>query len=163
MIKHIKGKLLFMKKLIKANPNDLDKVYAMGYDVWGEGKTYQEYIEECRSSVKYKKGIWYILSVDGETVSSCILYYLTGNTIGIGSLATVSEKRGLGYASSLLNEILNRKKDYLYFLWSDITTTLYENVGFVVLEDIYQTHKGSSLMYYPSNYKIDFDNLPNYF
>lgn len=129
----------------------------------GGDKTYQEYLEECRSSVKYKKGTWYILIVDGEVVSSCILYNLTVNTLGIGSLATVSEKRGLGYASTILNEILNCKKDYLYFLWSDIATTLYESVGFTVFEDIYQTHKGSSLMYYPSNYKIDFDNLPNYF
>ena len=152
-----------MKKLIKAHPNDLDRIYAMGYDVWGGDKTYQEYLEECRSSVKYKKGTWYILIVDGEVVSSCILYNLTVNTLGIGSLATVSEKRGLGYASTILNEILNCKKDYLYFLWSDIATTLYESVGFTVFEAIYQTHKGSSLMYYPSNYKIDFDNLPNYF
>lgn len=27
-----------MKKLIKANSNDLDRIYAMGYDVWGEIK-----------------------------------------------------------------------------------------------------------------------------
>lgn len=152
-----------MKKLSKATPNELDRIYSMGYDTWGEGKKYQDYLEECRSSVKYKKGTWYMLSVDGEGVSSCILYDLANNTIGIGSLATSSEKRGLGYASLLLKEILNQKKDYLYFLWSDIEPTLYERVGFTVVESRYQNHEGSLLMYYPSKYKIDFDNLSSYF
>ena len=152
-----------MKKLIKATHSYLDSIYSMGYDVWGEGETYKDYLEACRSSVKYKKGTWYILSVDGEVVSSCILYDLSANTLGIGSLATISEKRGLGYATLLLNGILNQKKDDLYFLWCDIETTLYESIGFTMLENINKKHQGSILMYYPSNYKIDFDNLPNYF
>ena len=33
-----------MKKLIKATPSDLDSIYSMGYDVWGEGETYKDYL-----------------------------------------------------------------------------------------------------------------------
>lgn len=101
--------------------------------------------------------------MEGEAVSSCILYDLSPHTLGIGSLATVSEKRGLGYASSLLNKILNQKKDCLYFLWSDIDVSLYESIGFIVLENAYQKHEGSVLMYYPQKYKLDLGNLPHYF
>lgn len=31
-----------MKKLMKARPNDLDRIYFMGYDVLGDGKTYKD-------------------------------------------------------------------------------------------------------------------------
>jgi|SRR3989338_3996726 len=40
----------------KAAPKDLDSIYLMGIDVWSDGSTEQEYLSECRSYPKYKKG-----------------------------------------------------------------------------------------------------------
>lgn len=152
-----------MKKLVKAVEKDLDEIYSMGYDVWGEGSPYSDYLAECRTSAKYKSGTWYVLNVDGEIVSSCILYNITENVVGIGSLATKNNKRKLGYGSLLIKKLLTEQSADTYFLWSDINPVFYEKLGFSLVDPKLQVHTDSKLMYYPNEVKIDAKHLPNYF
>ncbi|TPR56912.1 GNAT family N-acetyltransferase [Enterococcus sp. OL5] len=109
-----------VEKLVQAFSEDLDSVYSMGYDTWGEGSLFSDYLEECRHSIKYQSGMWYALNVDGVNVSSCIVYQLYTNVVGIGSLATKTDKRGLGFGSNLIKKILSLNIGSVYFLWSDI-------------------------------------------
>ena len=83
-----------MKKIRKATSEDMESVYMMGYDVWGENMPSDEYITMCNHSVKYKRGTWYVLEdLDTkELVSSLIVYELPSSedrtSRGIGSIAT---------------------------------------------------------------------------
>lgn len=150
-------------KVVKRISEDLDAIYAMGYDVWGEGNSYADYLEGCRTSSKYQTGTWYVLIVDGEQVSSCILYQLSTNVIGIGSLATKYDKRGRGFGTFLLKKILSANIGRVSFLWSDINPNFYKKIGFVLIDSKLQPYDDSKLMYYPSNAVIDHTNLPTYF
>jgi len=152
-----------VETLVKAVADDLDGIYAMGYDVWGEGNSYFDYLEECRTSVKYQSGTWYVLNVDSENVSSCIVYQLPNNAIGIGSLSTKKDKRGFGFGSLLVKKILSENLGRSYFLWSDIDPSFYKKIGFVLIDSKLQPYDDSKLMYYPNSTAIDDKNLPNYF
>ena len=50
-----------MKKIREATDKDMEVVYMMGYDVWGDKMLSQEYVTMCQGSSKYKKGKWYVL------------------------------------------------------------------------------------------------------
>lgn len=50
-----------MKKLRKATSKDMNIVYMMGYDVWGNNMSPKEYLVMCQGSSKYKLGQWYVL------------------------------------------------------------------------------------------------------
>ena len=150
-------------KLIKATSSDLNDIYAMGYDIWGEGVPYFDYIEECKGSVKYQSGTWYVLKVKNENVSSCIIYQLSHNVVGIGSLATKKDKRGSGFGSLLINKILSENIGKTYFLWSDIDPIFYKKIGFALVDSKIQLYEDSYLMYYPQNASIDNKQLPTYF
>ena len=58
----------------KAVSSELCHVYMMGFDVWGGDCSEHDYLELCSSSQKYALGNWYVLSHEGELVSSVIEY-----------------------------------------------------------------------------------------
>ncbi|NJL71240.1 MAG: hypothetical protein HC888_06325 [Candidatus Competibacteraceae bacterium] len=61
----------------RAKPDEMDKIYEMGRDVWAEGSDRAEYLAACRTSTKYSKGTWYVLEdADAKPVSSLITYKL---------------------------------------------------------------------------------------
>ena len=99
----------------KAMPEDLDSIYLMGIDVWSDGSTEKEYLSECRSSPKYKKGEWFVL-VDSQDnpISSLITYMLAENTIGIGIF---DNKQFLGYS---IIEVLSGGYSICHFSKADI-------------------------------------------
>ena len=153
-----------MEILAKASSRNFEEIYSMGYDSWGEGKSYSDYLKECSDSVKYKSGTWYILKADGEIVSSCILYELGNNTMGIGSLATKIDKRHLGYGTLLIQKIIAKKNEKSFFLWSDIDPEYYKRMGFTLLSQKYQPYESSKLMHFSRTpHSIDFQHLPKYF
>ncbi|MEH6944869.1 hypothetical protein [Bacillus sp. JJ722] len=47
-----------MKKIRDATKDDMTNIYMMGYDVWGDNMTLEEYVTNCQESSKYKKGKW---------------------------------------------------------------------------------------------------------
>ena len=127
-----------------ANDSDLDTIYAMGYDAWADGAPVQTYLESCRASEKYKLGTWYVLSHEGNVVSSLIVYSsgedfdIPAGYRGIGSVATEQHHRKNGYASLLINTvcaILEQEDVQGVYLHADVGPSFYEGLGFSVLSE----------------------------
>lgn len=121
----------------------------------------EDYLESCRTSVKYKHGIWYVGYANEQPVTSLILYSFTN--YGIGSVATNPNDRGKGYAKQLIQGILEEKAGETIFLYSDIASQFYEKIGFQALELEKQPNLASCLMVYPKLSCIVNQVLPNYF
>ena len=161
-----------MKKIRKATSEDMESVYMMGYDVWGENMPSDEYITMCNHSVKYKRGTWYVLEdLDTkELVSSLIVYELPSSedrtSRGIGSIATPFTLRKRGYASILIKQVIQdlekNEKCTDFFLYSDIGTSFYNNLNFIELPPAKQKYKDSICMYY-SKKKGNHTPIPDYF
>ncbi|MEZ8313024.1 GNAT family N-acetyltransferase [Vibrio splendidus] len=150
--------------LRKAELHELDTIYTMGFDVWGNGLSLDDYLTACRNSEKYLSGTWYVLVAKDNVVSSLIVYRdmfsLAKGCCGIGSVATQQELRHKGYASELINlvrtELFTRHNCKALYLHSDIEHQFYNKLGFV--------NVGSSDCMYILNDSSDFDGrIPDYF
>jgi predicted N-acetyltransferase YhbS len=137
-----------------AVPEELDQIYTMGYDAWSDGKSFEEYLQGCKNSPKYKAGQWFVLCVEGIPVSSVLIHTLQSwghlQIRGIGSLATTPELRNRGYGRQLVNcvttDLSTREDAYIFLLYSDIDPAFYEALGFVQLPQKYQKVQKSILM-----------------
>lgn len=132
-----------------AHTNELDQVYLMGEDVWSDGASTEQYLNGCRTSSKYKQGQFKILTDDHRLLSSLIIYDLSLERLGIGSIATPPQYRKNGYASKLVLLAMEQavsmgKIDF--FLFSDIGPEFYEKLGFSQLPDQYQKYSDSICM-----------------
>ncbi|MYM58993.1 GNAT family N-acetyltransferase [Vibrio sp. OCN044] len=125
-------------QLRKAKACELDTIYEMGFDVWGSGLPYEEYLSLCRQSKKYQLGIWYVL-VDKEILVSSAIVYRDGfglktGCFGIGSLSTPPKHRQKGYASKLVtllkDELFEQQNCQALYLHSDINHEFYTKLSF---------------------------------
>lgn len=152
----------------KARQGEFDQIYMMGFDVWADGSQ-QEYLDECRTSSKYKKGTWYILEEDSQLVSSLILYKFNQNQVGIGSIATPLQLRKQGCASKLLSDVITQieaeTSNTIIFLYSDIAPEFYGKFKFVKLPDSAQRYKTTTCMARGQGVLVHYDKLsiPEYF
>src|SRR5690606_2186612 len=125
-----------------AQSEDMDSIYMMGFDVWGDDLSQDEYLKGCRESKKYQKGSWKVLEQDGQLVSSLIQYRLKDGWIGIGSIATPVSFRRRGFAANLVMGVLDELREssdvQSIFLFSDIDHHYYHRFGFIELPDEYQ-------------------------
>ena len=164
-----------MMKFRKGTSKDMESVYMMGYDVWGENMASDEYITMCNDSVKYKRGTWYVLEdLDTkELVSSLIVYELPSSedrtSRGIGSIATPLTLRKRGYASILIEQVIQdlerTEKCTDFFLYSDIGTAFYHKLNFIELPPAKQKYKDNICMYYSKDNVRDHSpiEIPDYF
>lgn len=151
----------------KATPQELDQIYEMGFDVWSEGKTRDEYLASCRISNKYKKGQWFVLSNDSDLLSSLIVYEFANQVFGIGSIATPPKSRNKGYASKLISSVISgiekNQPNAAIFLYSDINPDFYERFDFVRI-CARRGNSNSTCMVRASNSKqIAKESIPSYF
>lgn len=158
----------------KAKEADMNELFSMGYDEWGEGNSLEEHINECRQSKKYEKGQWYVLedTENERVVSSLIAYDLHSRgepaVKGLGSIATAPEARKKGYGSMLIKETikgLGEEGCHHFFLFSDIDVTFYMRLGFHELPEKYQRYKNTICMLYQGNDEFDLEHfaVPDYF
>ena len=133
-----------------ATKEDQDGIYLMGYDVWSGGKSESDYLKECRASLKYKRGTWWVLADGDELLSSLIVYDFGKASYGIGSIATIPSARKQGFASHLISEVMADLEDehprLKLFLYSDIHAAFYEKFGFKPLPENQQRYKPSLCM-----------------
>ncbi|WP_428240767.1 GNAT family N-acetyltransferase [Gynuella sp.] len=150
--------------LREAKAHELDTIYAIGFDVWNDGLSYEEYLTDCRSSEKYQAGTWYVLVENEQILSSLIVYQglfdLKEGCFGIGSVATPNNIRYKGYASHLLNlmktELFINHNGKAIFLHCDIDPQFYSRLGFTSIE-------GSDCMYISSDTFVFNGSIPAYF
>lgn len=148
-------------KIRPANKSDLECIYLMAYDTWGQGISKQEYLNLCDKSKKYQCGIWYVFLENDQLVSSLIVYSsgfsLPMNSYGIGSISTRKDLRNKGFASFFVSRVVNlilsdRNSIYLH---SDIGCSFYEKFGFKSID-------GSSCMVKNKDNFIK-NTIPDYF
>ncbi|MEZ8699289.1 GNAT family N-acetyltransferase [Vibrio lentus] len=147
-----------------AEPDELDIVYLMGFDVWGDGLSLDEYLSCCRSNGKYSKGTWYVLVEKEQVVSALIVYSgtfgLQKGFFGVGSIATHPQLRHKGYASKLIHlvkrELFASKHCKALYLHSDIDQQFYHRLGFVSIE-------GTDCMYIANDSSEFKGATPKYF
>ena len=128
---------------------DMSTIFMMGFDVWGESNSVEQYLQECYSSEKYRRGTWYVLVKSrNQPVCSLITYNFDDEKIGIGSIATQPDLRGKGLASLLVKNFIDSltTSDKMIFLYSDISPKLYERLGFIALPKHLQQYKTSTCM-----------------
>ncbi|WP_203362989.1 GNAT family N-acetyltransferase [Bacillus sp. REN10] len=159
-----------MKMIREATSDEMNEVYMMGYDVWGDDLPSNDYINMCSESSKYKKGRWYVLEETNtkELLSSLIIYELPSSegfiARGIGSIATPRRLRQNGYASLLIKEVIAELEQHencnLCFLYTDIGTTFYKQLQFLEIPSSKQKYQGSTCMYYSSVKDVDVMSFP---
>ncbi|CAG23166.1 hypothetical protein PBPRB1295 [Photobacterium profundum SS9] len=145
--------------------SEMDSIYLMGYDVWGDDFNIETYLNGCRNNKKYVLGEWYVLVVDGLAVSSLIVYHdqfkLAESNFGIGSLSTSSDFRKNGYAKVLINlvvtQIFTTTEAKVIFLHSDIGQQFYEQLGFKCIANT------SECMYKKKSIDVELRGIPSYF
>lgn len=154
----------------KAGTEEYDQIYRMGFDAWADGDSEEEYLTGCRNSPKYKKGTWFVLSVQGQLVSSLIVYQFDELAIGIGSIATPLDLRGKGYASKLISSVLDtfehKNSETTFFLYSDINPEFYEKFGFHKVNSDAQRYKTTTCMIRGKDiqgFLTDKEKTPEYF
>ncbi len=137
---------------------DMEDIYKLGYDQWGDGIGLNEYLCLCKSSRKYQKGTW-ILFGDRNThlpMVALICYQIIDvfdiPVVGIGSLATDPKMRSRGYASEALTTIVDtcnkELATQLLVLFPDKNTSMYKNVGFIGADSRNRLHGQTIPMYY---------------
>lgn len=125
-----------------AAASELDAVYRMGRDAWGEGRPLEDYLAACRAAPKYAAGVWWVLAGDGGLLESSLLAHEIplpdgAPAVGLGSIATPPELRGRGHASRLIAGVIRRREENdgarVFFLFSDIAPAFYERFGFAAI------------------------------
>lgn len=149
----------------EAKAEDIEVIYMMGYDVWGDKMSQQEYVNSCKNSSKYQKGKWYVLEDlnTKELLSSLIVYNLNPSeeiTVrGIGSIATPIHLRSNGYAAALIKKVIVELEEMIhcrhFFLYSDIGVDYYKKLDFIKLPPSKQKYQDSICMYYSKEFEMD--------
>lgn len=144
--------------LREAKEEELDEIYMMGYDVWGDSISESTYLKECRTSIKYARGKWYVLENEEKILlSSLLIYNLTNLNFdteleirGIGSISTPVDLRRQGYASFLVEKTINHINKNtsidMWFLYSDIGVNFYNKLKFEELPNKFQNYPSTTLM-----------------
>jgi ribosomal protein S18 acetylase RimI-like enzyme len=128
-----------------AKASELDAVYRMGYDAWGDSRPLADYLRDCAASPKYRRGVWHVLDGGTRLLSALIVYELGPGAAGIGSLATPPEERRRGRASALIAgvlKLLDARGVGAVYLYSDIAPRFYERFGFRALPAALQRYPG---------------------
>ncbi len=146
-----------MNSFRPATPTDMDRIFMMGFDVWAEGSSSEEYLSSCRHSAKYARGQWFVLEYHQELLSSLIVYSLSADqsVFGIGSIATPEQYRRKGHASELIQETMKHFRvhspEATFLLYSDISVAFYERLGFAKLPQELQLYDDSVCMVRPAS------------
>jgi predicted N-acetyltransferase YhbS len=129
----------------RAERDEKIDAYRQAYESWGDGGPREEWVERRLESPRHNRAEWWVLTADGEVVSSLGCYDLdfqyrdeTVDGIGIGAVHTAPEERGEGYASTLCREVHEQYADDDYrvaLLFTDIDPDFYRDLGYEPTSD----------------------------
>ena len=135
-------------KLVAVDGPLLDQILGLTYEVWNEGLTERAYSQWYRAQIRTPWGRKHLqrfaLLDDAGTLLATAKRYrfrmrLDGHMgwmAGIGAVFTPPLQRGRGYASQLIERLLElERRDGVLFagLFSEIGTSFYERLGFVAV------------------------------
>lgn len=112
------------------------------FDIWSKGLPLDEHIRFRLNSPSHSRATWFVGTLDGQVVVSLgsypVRFHFQGREvagIAIGSIYTVTEHRGHGYAPQLLldvEQIEQARGAALSVLYSDIEPDYYSRLGYVL-------------------------------
>ncbi len=125
-----------------ASHDEQAAAHANVFDIWSKGLPLAEHVRARLDSPKHRLAQWYVGCLDGRVVVSLGCYPLAfvwrGERVrgfAIGSLYTVGEVRGRGFAPRLLDWVERRQRAAgaaLGLLYSDIDPDYYARLGYAL-------------------------------
>ncbi len=126
-----------------ADADERRAAYANVHEAWGGDTPLDEWVAGREESARHCRGEWWVLTVDGEVLSSLGCYPLELSFAGVvapafgwGAVHTPPAARRRGYAERLCREVLRvcaERGQVFGLLFSGIGAEYYERMGFVPL------------------------------
>lgn len=127
-------------QLHRASEAERLEAFANVHDVWSRGLPLDEHVERRKQSAAHEWARWYVGVAGGRVVTSLgaypIQFFVRGHVhlgMAIGSVHTVAEHRGHGFAPKLLEFVEATERDQgaaLSVLFSDIRPEYYARLGY---------------------------------
>ncbi len=124
----------------EASPKERRAAFANVFEVWPQAPTQEEHIRRRESMPHHRRARWFVGTHSGQVVCSLGVYPLRMAVHGqivqamaIGSVHTVPEYRGRGYATQLIqtvHEQMAQEGVQLSLLYSDIDPKFYRRLGY---------------------------------
>lgn len=112
------------------------------FDIWSKGLPIDEHVRFRLNSPSHSRATWFVGTLNGQVVVSLgsypVRFHLQDrevNGIAIGSIYTVNEHRGRGFAPQLLERVEQLEQCQgaaLSVLYSDIEPSYYARLGYVL-------------------------------
>jgi len=123
-----------------ATPDEIVAAHTNVYDVWSQGRSPEAHLRYRLESPTHSRARWYVGTLDGRVVTSLgcypIRFRIEGEDlpgIAIGSVHTLSEVRGRGFAPQLIDWVeRDNRNAALSVLFSDIQPEYYARIGYVL-------------------------------
>jgi GNAT superfamily N-acetyltransferase len=125
-----------------ASPEEVAAAHRNVFDIWSKGLPLDEHVRYRLNSPTHGRAQWFVGCVAGRVVVSLggypVRFCLEGRElrgIAIGSVYTVSDMRGKGYAPRLIAWVENQQRSAgggLSVLYSDIEPQYYARQGYVL-------------------------------
>jgi len=132
-------------------PEDQATYLAFGHDAWGEGASLEEFVAAYGRDKNHQRGTRYLLeSTDGAPLANLNTIRFARGLVGIASLSVNPARRGQGHGSTLTRAVMEllRCEDATirFMLYSEVSPTMYERLGFSRVPDEAQFHLPSVAM-----------------
>lgn len=161
------------------------QAYRNVFDVWGGGNNLETHIQLRLASAQHNRALWFVGCLNGKVATSLGCYpmqfRINGQTeqgIAIGSVHTLKEYRGMGYAPQLIQwveEYQQQRGTTISLLYSDISPDYYARMGYqlcpawegwispqqIVLEKT--SNKGSLIPISPSEERSTLQQIYNHY
>jgi predicted N-acetyltransferase YhbS len=125
-----------------ASPDEQLAVHRNVFDIWSKGLSLEDHLRYRLTAPMHQRATWFVGCVDGRVVTSLASYpvrFRAGGQelpgIAIGSVYTLAEFRGQGFAPRLLEWTENHQRERqasLSVLYCDINPEYYARLGYVL-------------------------------
>ena len=130
-----------------ADEAELKAACGNAHECWGEGHSFEEYVDWRMQSAQHSRASWYVGCVDDRVVTAMGAYPIVvragGHSCpgyGIGGVHTLPKVRRRGYAAKLLHWVLQKQLNagtQFGLLYSDIKPKYYTEMGYRLCESYY--------------------------
>jgi predicted N-acetyltransferase YhbS len=133
-------------------PEDAATFLAFGHDTWGNGKSLSDFVASYAHNKNHARGTRFLIeSPHNEPIGNLNTIRFARGVVGIASISINPIHRGNGYASMLTRAVMEllRSSDpsTRFMLYSEVSPTMYERLGFQPAAEHVQFHLPSIAMH----------------